>query len=886
VPDQAEQLARLKAALADRYTIERHLGQGGMATVYRARDRKHDRLVAIKVLRPELAATLGADRFLREIQIAAKLHHPHILALYDSGEADGFVYYVMPLAEGETLRERLNRDKQLPVEEVLRIAREVADALRYAHEHDVIHRDVKPENIMLESRHAVVTDFGIARAISEAGGERLTETGLAVGTPAYMSPEQAAGSTEVDQRSDVYALACVVYEMLAGEPPFTGPTAEVVLRKHITAMVPDIQVIRSGLPPELVAALSRALAKTPADRFSAVTMFADALDAAALRVAAAPPVASTAPRRRRRLSAWSVLTGIVAAVVIAGAVAVSQWMRANALGSNPRRAAIAVLPFQNRTVEESQAYFASGLYDELLTQLAKVAALKVISRTSVLGYAGTTKPLHEIADELGVGTIVEGSVQVEGERLRVNVRLVDVDTDEYLWAEGYDRTVDDLFTTQSEIARHIVRAVGAALTEAEARAIATAPTDNDEAYRFYLQGEDYRRRPSYRQEDLEIAQQLYERALTLDPDFALARAALSGVHGLIYLLRYDPSAARAERQREEADAALRLAPGLPQAHFAMGYVYYVRRDFRRALEEFAIALQGLPNDAELWSWTGYAHRRLGNWQQVFAAFERAAQLNPRDPKVFQDLGGITYRFTHRYGEAVRAVDRALALDPGFHMAAVDKGWIYVEWHGELDTLREALDRLPQEEELGVHLGSVTLQRTMLLLWGRQADSLLGLLATARSQVMGPYAEFSPASLYAAWAYQVRGDPTAARAAFDSARVFLDSVIQDRPNEWAVRAARGLALAGLGWREEALGEARWLEQSIVYREDAFFGPLLAVNRAWIMAQAGAAAAALDEIERLLTVPSFFVTGHMLRLDPRWDPIRNDARFQALLVKYAN
>ena len=270
----------LNTTLADRYLIERELGHGGMATVYLARDLKHDRLVAVKVLHPELAAYLGAERFLREIRIAARLTHPHILPLHDSGESGGVLYYVMPFVDGESLRDLLTRVKQLPLDQAVRITREVADALRYAHAHDVVHRDIKPENILLEAEHAVVADFGIARAVGAAGGEKLTQTGLAVGTPAYMSPEQAAGGSDVDARSDLYSLACVLYEMLAGQPPFTGPTAESVARQHLVAEVPNVSRVRPAVPPQLDAALTRALAKTPADRFAGTHQFAEALTTA------------------------------------------------------------------------------------------------------------------------------------------------------------------------------------------------------------------------------------------------------------------------------------------------------------------------------------------------------------------------------------------------------------------------------------------------------------------------------------------------------------------------------------------------------------------------------------------------------------------------------
>ena len=880
----ADSFDRLKTALSDRYAIERELGAGGMATVYLAEDLKLHRNVAVKVLRPELTAALGPERFLREIEIAAKLHHPHILALHDSGEADGFLYYVMPYVEGESLRDRLNREKQLPVEDALQIAREVADALGSAHRHDVIHRDIKPENILLEEGHAVVADFGIALAIHAAGGERLTETGLAVGTPAYMSPEQAMGSKELDGRSDLYSLGCVLYEMLGGEPPFTGATVESIVHQHIAVEPRPVTELRPAVPAEVVAALSRVLSKAPADRFSPAAQFAEAL---AKRESAAVVSAPT-PVTRPALSSWRVpaLIGMVLVVVVGVGLVVGRWTRPTPTGEPGHPlTAIAVLPFQNLSADGPHAYFAGGLHDELLTQLAKVAALSLRGRTSVMGYVGTTKSIKQIAEELEVGALVEGSVQVVGDRLRVNVQLIDAATDEHLWAESYDRTLDDAFAIQSDVAQRVVAAVGATLGGSEQQSLAEAPTANAEAYRFYLQGREYDTRPGDLKQNLEAAQQLYERAVALDPSFALARAALSEAHGWMYWWRYDPSPARAARQLEEAEAALRLAPDLPQAHVAMGRAHYIgRRDWRGALDEFAIALQGLPNDADLWERIGWAHRRLGNWNEVLSAFEKATQLNPRDANLFFDVGGYTFFAMHRYAEAVRVLDRALNLAPDLHGAAVLKGRAYVLWQGQLDTLRAALSRIPGDAELGSQ-GTRSAQHVALLHWERRAESLLQALMAANVTVFEGTEFFLPRSLYAGWAHRLRGEGEAAEAAFDSARLLLDSVLAVLPDDWRVHAARGLALAGLGRRQEALREARWLQQWVVYRGDAFSGPFWAEDRARILAQVGEADAALDEIERLLAGPSW-LSVHMLRLDPIWDPLRDNPRFQALLAKYEN
>ena len=854
-----------------------------MATVFLAQDLRHRRPVAIKVLRPELAAALGTERFLREIELTARLTHPHILPLHDSGWATGLLYYVMPYVEGESLRHRLNREKQLPLEDALQIAREVADALSYAHSRNVIHRDIKPENILLETGHAVVADFGIASAITAAAGDRLTATGIAIGTPMYVSPEQAAASKGLDGRSDLYSLGCVLYEMLAGQPPFTGPTAESVIRQHMVADPPAVTNLRPAVPVSVVAAVARALAKTPADRFTSMALFVKALAGSegvvAPNAAAASVVVATRRVRRRAL------LGVGAVVVVGGALLLVRFGRTLRAPAAPTyaRTAIAVLPFENLSTEPRHAYFAGGLQDELLTQLSKVAVLTVISRTSVKGYAGTSTPLRQIARELGVGSVVEGSVQVVGRRLRVNVRLIDAATDARLWAERYDRSLDDVFAIQSEVAQRIVAGVGAVLSSAERQGLAAAPTANAEAYRLYLQGREYKTRLVQSRENWEIAQQLYARALALDSDFALAHAALSEVHGLMYWFRYDPSSSRATRQREEAQAALRLAPDLPQAHVALAVAFmFGPRDYRRALDEFRVARQGLPNDADVAAWIGYTQRRLGDWSEVLAAFERATQLDPRSADLFYNLGGQTYRMLHRYADAVHANDRALSLAPDFHQAAVTRGWTYVDWQGQLDTLQAVLSRIPKDADLRAP-GTRAAQDVHLLYLEREADSLLRVLGTARVAVFASQRFFLPASLYSAWAHELRGDRPRARAAFDSARGLADSVIRELPDDWRVHAARGLALAGLGRREEALREARWLQQSAVYREDAYEGPLLAEDRARILAQAGEPEASLDQIERLLAEPSW-LSVHALRLDPRWDPIRNYPRFRALLSKY--
>src|ERR1019366_8962107 len=447
-------VTRLTEALADRYTIERELGAGGMARVYLAEDLKHKRQVAVKVLKPGLAMELGPERFLHEITTTANLHHPHILPLYESGEADGFLFYVMPFIGGEYLRHRLDREKQLPIDDALQITREVADALSYAHASGVIHRDIKQENILLEGGHALVADFGIARAVREAGTQRITRSGMSVGTPTYMSPEQAAGEADLDGRSDLYALGCGVYEMGAGQPPFTGPTAEALIRQHMVVDAPPVTNFRPAAPAAVTVALQRALAKAPADRFNSVAQFSEALR---LGEGAPATVTSVAPLPARRLSKWTVVT-LAGFLVVAAIVMLNVWRRGSS-AAPAGAASVAVLPFMDLSPERANAYLGDGMAETLINALTNVAGLSVAARTSAFSFRDKAKDVREIGRQLGVATVLEGSVQKSGDRLRVTAQLIKTSDGLHLWSQSFDRGAGDIFAVQDEVARAVVTAL-------------------------------------------------------------------------------------------------------------------------------------------------------------------------------------------------------------------------------------------------------------------------------------------------------------------------------------------------------------------------------------------------------------------------------------------
>jgi len=487
--------AELNAALPDTYVIDRELGRGGMALVYLARDTRHERFVALKTLRPEIAMALGRERFLREIKLAAGLQHPNILPVYDSGDAGGTLYYVMPFVEGESLRDRLDREPQLPVDDALQIAKEVAEALEYAHSHDVVHRDIKPENIMLSGGHAIVTDFGIARAVSAAGGDKLTQTGLAIGTPAYMPPEQASGSGVVDRRSDIYSLACVLYETLAGQPPFTGPTAQAIMARHSLDAVPRLKIVRDAIPDELELVIERALEKVAADRYQTSGEFAKALTAASTGRVSRVTVGRrrTTPYFLRRPRLLSIALGVV--VVALGAWIILGRRGSGGTGSgalDPKR--VAVLYFSDLSPDSSLRYLADGLTEALIDKLSQVRTLEVISRNGVLPFRHSDLAPDSIARAVGAGTLVEGSVDPVRDRVRVSVRLVDgASGADLLTRASFEEPAGNSLLIRDTLATEVARVLRERLGEEVRLREERAGTSSTDAWTLVQQGERIRK---------------------------------------------------------------------------------------------------------------------------------------------------------------------------------------------------------------------------------------------------------------------------------------------------------------------------------------------------------------------------------------------------------
>jgi eukaryotic-like serine/threonine-protein kinase len=621
---------RLAAALGDRYAIERELGAGGMATVYLAQDRKHDRAVALKVLRPDLAAVLGAERFLREIRISARLDHPHILTLIDSGESDGSLWYVLPYVRGESLRARLTREKQLSVEAAVSLGSQIAGALDYAHRHGVIHRDIKPENILLHEGEAVLTDFGIALAVREAGGPRLTETGLSLGTPHYMSPEQASGDQGLDARSDVYSLGAVVYEMLAGEPPHTGPTVQVIIAKLLTQPPTPLRLLRSTVPEAVSQAVAKALAKVAADRFDTAAQFARALETP-------PPVTSPS--------------------------------RAHALKS------IAVLPFTDMSAEPGNEYFCEGMAEEIINALTDIDALRVAARTSSFSFKGQNVDARAIGQRLDVAAILEGSVRRAGNRLRVTAQLINVTDGYHLWSQRYDRDMADVFAIQDEISRAIVDSLKVKLLGRADQRLVRPPTENLDAYNLYLKGRFFW---SQRGEGLLKALDCFAQAIQNDPNYPAPLTGIADCNNMIawYGLASPTEAFTAARQA--ASRALSIDGDCAEAHTSLAFVKMFHDwDWTGAEQEFLRALQLKPGYATAHHWYGEYLLAAGRFDEAIAEANRAQESDPLG-LIIHAYRGLVFYFARRFDEAIAICKRALEMEQAFIPTHL---WLGLAWLG-------------------------------------------------------------------------------------------------------------------------------------------------------------------------------------------------------------
>jgi TolB-like protein/Tfp pilus assembly protein PilF/tRNA A-37 threonylcarbamoyl transferase component Bud32 len=614
-PDQ-DALAVARTLLGDRYAVEREIGRGGMATVYLAEETKHSRQVAIKVLRPELAATLGAERFLREIGIAARLSHPHLVPLIDSGDAGGLLYYVSAYLAGGSLRDRLDREGKLPVRDALRIAEEVSTALDYAHRAGFVHRDVKPENILFADGHALLADFGVARVCCGDGEDPVTAAGIAIGTPEYMSPEQASGEREIDGRADIYALACVVYEMLTGAPPFRADSQRTVMVRHVTETPSRIRALHPEIPAQVDDAIARALAKDPSLRFGSACDFVSAM-----RVA-------SAPRGR-------VFTGATRN--------------------------IAVLPFVNASPDPDNEYLSDGITDELIDALAKVEGLRVASRTSVFALKGKPQDVRAIGALLDCPVVLEGTVRRAGQQLRITAQLTSTEDGHLVWSQRYDRPMADAFAIQDEIARTIVNTLRATSFADLAAPPLRRHTDNAAAYSLYLKGRfEWNRRT---QEGIAAGIKFFEQAIAEDPRYALAYTGLADCYSLHVDYRSVPVVEGFEAAKAYARKAIELDDTLAEAHASLAWSLFIFDwNWAEAEREFRRAIELDPRYASAHQWYAFLLAAMGSVGEALVESHTAVELDPASASARRSLG-TCYYYARRWDQAAYHFERGIAMNP-------------------------------------------------------------------------------------------------------------------------------------------------------------------------------------------------------------------------------
>ena len=920
-------LDRLISALAGRYVIERELGRGGMAVVYLARDERHGRLVAIKVMLPEVVGDIGPARFRQEIQIAARLTNPNIVPVFDSGQVDEIFYYVMPFVEGESLADVIKAAGQLALPEAVAITRQVAEALDYAHAEGVVHRDIKPANILLaQSRRAtrggvartpIITDFGIARAMSADSAARLTSTGVVIGTPTYMSPEQWGGLRPVDGRADQYSLACVLYEMLIGEPPFNGPNPMVVFVRHAQDAVPSLRAVRPTIPEALEQVVFRALAKVPADRFDTMGDFADAIAAAteapivygssrhepntasqsfrrgseardgaqlaggqfmapAADAAAAPrSVAPRLPNVLIRRRTFLVAGASAVAILAAGA---ASWRVLRPPPSAPTR--VLVLPFENAgPVQDST--LADGLTEEIISRLSGVPRLGVVARTTAMKYKGTRKTAKEIGAELDVAKLIQGRITWKaGDTSRtqatISVSIANTaDNTETPVKELNAANLDDIYGIASAVAAKLDATSG--MQDKERARLLEKPTRNREAYEAYQQGNHFYNH-SWEPIDVRAAIDYYYKATRLDPRFALAFAALGRAHGWIYQTGIERSDVHLDLAKSAIDSALRLAPDLPEAHLALGlYRYWGKRDYDGALSEFEAVQRALPSSAEAFNFMGNIKRRQGEFKEAAEDYQLSSELDPRAHQTLFNRAEVLL-YLRRFDESERLVNRVIEFAPDFIDGPLLKATLQIHKSGDIGAARSIL------ADLAARVPPTTWRR----LGHHWRAGLFRIVdndeaSADRRIVVGSFGLDTAQYLVAkADMYRRFGQPARATVYYDSAAAYMEATIKKHPERPDAFGVLAIAYAGLRRRGDAIRAAAHALEMINETTDALDGPEWVANIAQVYAMLGDASSAIDSLSKVMQIPSR-LSPKWVALDPAWAPLRNDPRFKGLVPR---
>jgi serine/threonine protein kinase/Tfp pilus assembly protein PilF len=875
-------VARMLKDFGD-YELFQEIGRGGQGVVYRARQKSLNRIVALKVIGlAHWATEAHVKRFRLEAEAAASLNHPCIVPIYEVGERDGACYFSMGLVEGGQL-DAVAKREPIPIRHAAELIAKLARTVSYAHEHGILHRDIKPGNILLDAKgEPHLTDFGLARLAETES--TVTRTMEVLGTPSYMAPEQAVGNNaRVTSTTDVYGLGAVLYQLLTGHPPFAGGTTFETVRLVLDTEPRQPRLLNPKVDRDLATICLKCLEKNPQRRYPSALALAEDLE----RWLKHQPIRARRTGIFGRGKKWVRRNPTIALLILsmAALAAVIGWnVWKSEFVPSPSATGIAVLPFENRSEEKANAYLADGIQDEILTRLSKIADLKVIARTSTQHYKSAPANLPEIARQLGVAHILEGSVQKSGDAVRVNVQLIKAANGSHLWADSFDRKLTDIFAVETEVAKAVADQLQAKLTGQEEQAIATKPTDNPEAYDAYLRGRAFAGGSPFDKSNVERTIQSYQEAVKLDPNFALAWAYLSCAQSGSYWLGQDPSPAQLTAAKGAADRALALDPNLPETHLALGYYrYYGQRDYTGALAEFQQAERGLPNSVDVIEAIPLIQRRLGRSEEAIGGFRRIVELDPRSKNAYEKLA-VTYWCLRRFPEALATADRALAWEPTNAEALGLK--VFVFWAmGDLQAVERLLSN-PGTEPL-MPGGATMPVRGVQALFQRRYAAAIEIFSSAVAAKNKRGEPSDGEKLLLALSQQRAGDVAAARATYQKAaqdiRRELEKVAPDSYAAAGKHAALGLTYAGLGEAASAIAEGQKAMAIHPTSKDPFGGPEAEDRMARIYALLGDADHAIPILKRLLQIPyGLAITPAVLRLDPMFDPLRNDPRFQKLVA----
>jgi len=854
------------------FEIVEMIGRGGMGIVYLARDTKLNRSVAIKSMPVQLAEDSTARmRFRREAQLLASLNHPNIAVIHEIIEEEKSGYLILEYVPGQTLAELIAREP-LKLEEALTIGRQIAEAVSAAHEKGVVHRDLKPGNIKLTPDGRVkVLDFGLAKAyVSKAKSGEITETqpGRVVGTPAYMSPEQALGK-DTDYRTDIWSFGCIMYQMLTAQLPFEGETATDTLARIIERQ-PDWDLLPERTPMNVRALLRQCLEKDPDQRLGNITNASLEINETLSKPATEPPA---------KFRTMAMIIGAVAIGIILFVIALKYIPQKEILPSS-KQVRLVVLPFENLGSVEDE-YFADGITDAITARLGGIHGLGVISRQSAMQYKNNEKSAQVIGNELNVDYILEGTVQRErssdpNSPVRIIPQLVRVSDDTHVWSDIYDNDMSEIFLLQSDLAERVAQALDIALLEPERRTLRAKPTENMEAYDFYLRGNEYFHR-SVLENDVRIAMQMYQKAVEFDPTFALAHAQLSRTHMMMYWHYYDRSEECLEMAKQAVDRAFELDPDLPEVRLALGHYYYHGHlDYDRALEQFAIARKSQPSSSKVLSWIAYVQRRQGKFEEALANIKQAYELDPLSSFLARDLGA-TYMLLRKYSEAERYYERAISLRPDVPVAYDHKSELYLVWQGSTEKARAVVKQASENIKSAENLFVSTLA-TLDVYDGNYQDALDRL--TLKSEDIDNQFNFIPKTLRYAQIYGYMNSKELEKRYYESARSILQAKIKEKPEDARFHSSMGITYAGLDQKEDAVSEGKLATELLPVSKEAIRGLFRIEDLARIYVMVGEFDAAIDQLKFLLANPGP-MSVPLLRLNPAWDPLRDHSRFKNLV-----